>query len=134
MAKITRWNRSCYFCAVKHPLIVFVLLLNTLLFSQCDRPEEPVRPAQLLPRDKMVRVLVDLHLTEARVENAGTSPDSARALFNRESKALYQRHNTSETLFRQSMQYYAIHGKDLEEIYGVVIDSINAREVKLPRQ
>ncbi|KUG08408.1 DUF4296 domain-containing protein [Solirubrum puertoriconensis] len=119
---------------MKHPLIVFVLLLNTLLFSQCDRPEEPVRPAQLLPRDKMVRVLVDLHLTEARVENAGTSPDSARALFNRESKALYQRHNTSETLFRQSMQYYAIHGKDLEEIYGVVIDSINAREVKLPRQ
>ncbi|AYA35903.1 DUF4296 domain-containing protein [Hymenobacter oligotrophus] len=110
------------------------MLLNTLLFSQCDRPEEPGRPAQLLPRDRMVRILVDLHLTEARVENAGTSPDTARAMFNRESVALYRRHNTTEAVFRQSMQYYAVHGKDLDEIYGVVIDSINAREVKLPTQ
>lgn len=107
------------------------LLLATLLFSQCDRPEEPVPPANLLPREQMVRVLVDLHLTEARVEGAGLTPDSARALYKQQAKGLYSRYKTNEATFQQSLKYYAIHGKDLEEIYTTVVDSLGVRETKL---
>lgn len=120
---------------MKNPLITLALgLATTLLLTQCDRPDDPAPPAKLLPRDEMVRLLIDLHLTEARVEAARMQPDSARVLFRQQAKDLYQRHHTDETTFEESMRYYAIHGKDLEEIYGTVVDSISMRQAQLPGQ
>lgn len=121
---------------MKNPLRILLPALATLLLTtQCDRPDEPVPPARLLPREQMVSVLVDLHVTESRVEATRLPPDSARVLFRELSKPLYARHQTDEATFRQSLNYYAIHGKDLEEIYGIVVDSISMRQVNLqPKQ
>ncbi|WP_460576387.1 DUF4296 domain-containing protein [Hymenobacter coalescens] len=107
------------------------MLTASLLLSQCDRPEEPVPPAKLLPREQLVGLLVDMHITEARVEAARLQQDSARVLYRQEAKALYWRHGTDEETFKESMRYYAIHGKDLEEIYGTVVDSISMRQAKI---
>ncbi|WP_400190280.1 DUF4296 domain-containing protein [Hymenobacter sp. B81] len=118
------------FAAVKNPLSALLLLLGLVLFSQCDRPEDPVPPARLLPRDQMVRVLIDLHLTESRVEASNLSPDSAKALFNQQLRDLYWRHKVEEKVFRDSYHYYGIHDKDLEEIYTTVLDSLKQREYR----
>ena len=117
---------------MKNTLRPALLALATLLTTtQCAKTDEPVPPANLLPREQMISVLVDLHITEARVETSRLAPDSARVLFREVSKELYARHQTDEKTFRQSLSYYAIHGKDLEEIYGSVVDSIAVRQVNL---
>lgn len=106
-------------------------LATLLLTTQCAKTDEPVPPANLLPREQMISVLVDLHITESRVETSRLTPDSARVLFRQVSKQLYERHQTTEEAFQQSLRYYAVHGKDLEEIYGSVVDSIAVRQVNL---
>ena len=109
------------------------LLLAPLLLAlpACQRPEEPPRPADLLPKERMVLLLADLHLLEARVENSRLPPDSSRALYLTQQKDLLCKRAVSDSAFQRSYRYYGIHGKDLDDIYGAVIDTLGRREAKL---
>ena len=104
-----------------------LLLLLTLLAGGCERPELAVPPRQLLPKPQMVSLLIALHLLESRVDGARLSTDSARALYNELQKDLLWRRNVTDSAFRKSYRYYAVHGKDLDDIYGEVIDSLSHR-------
>ena len=99
--------------------------------AACQRPEEPVPPADLLPKAQLIPLLADLHVLEARVENSRLSPDSSRALYVSEEKNLLWSHQVTDSVFRRSYRYYGIHGKDLDEVYGAVIDTLTQREAKL---
>ncbi len=107
------------------------LLLAAL--GGCSTPEAVPAPAQLLPREKMVSLLVQLHLLEAQIEASRLSTDSARALFQSKRKELLWKNNVSEddSLVQHSYRYYALHNKDMNEIYKEVIDSLQARQTKL---
>jgi hypothetical protein len=90
-------------------------------------------PAQLLPKEKMVSLLVQLHLLEARIEASRLSPDSARALFQAQKKVLLWKNDVSEkdSLLQRSYRYYAINNKDMDEIYKAVVDSLERRKTQL---
>jgi hypothetical protein len=112
-------------------LATFSLLLA--LLTGCDRPEDVKPPAQLLPKEKMVSMLVQLHLLESRVEASRLSIDSARALYQSQQSLLLRKNNVSETdsTLQRSYRFYAINRKDMEEIYAAVIDSLQKRETKM---
>ena len=76
-------------------------------------------------------MLADLHQLEAQVENSRLSPDSARALFLAQQKNLLWKHEVTDSAFQRSYRYYGIHGKDLNEIYAGVIDTLTHREARL---
>jgi Domain of unknown function (DUF4296) len=102
-----------------------------LALPACQRPEEVPKPVDLLPRERIIRVLADLHQLEAQVESSRLSPDSARALFLAQQKNLLWKHEVTDSAFQRSYRYYGIHGKDLNEIYASVIDTLNHREARL---
>jgi len=108
-------------------------LLAPLLLAApaCQRPEEPPVPADLLPKEQMIRVLADLHVLEARVENSRLAQDSARALYLARQKDLLRSYKLSDSTFQRSYRYYGIHGKDLAEIYVAVVDTLTKRAEKL---
>lgn len=105
--------------------------LLLLAAPACQRPEEAPKPAGLIPRDKMVGLLADLHVLEARVENSRLMPDSARSLFLAQQKTLLKQRAVSDSAFHRSYRYYGIHGKDLNEIYQSVIDTLTKRAEKV---
>lgn len=117
---------------VIRPRLAPVGLLLALL-TGCARPEDVARPAQLLPKEKMVSLLVQLHILEARVEASRLSPDSARALFQNQKREILRQNNLSEadSVLQHSYRYYAINHKDMDEIYAAVIDSLTHRETKM---
>lgn len=115
--------RRC--CRALLPLASLLLALPA-----CQRPEEPLRPADLLSKEQLVPLLADLHVLEARVEGSRLSMDSARALYQSEQKNLLWKRGTTDSTFLRSYRYYGIHGKDLDEIYGGVIDTLKLRESK----
>lgn len=102
-----------------------------LLITACQKNDEVVPPQQLIPRDKMVSLLVELHTLEARTDASGLPIDSARALFVQARKGLYTRFAVDDSAFVRSYRYYAIHDKDLDQIYTVVVDSLALRETRL---
>jgi hypothetical protein len=119
------------FCRRCRALPGTTLLLPTLLLTlaACQRPEEPPVPADLLGKEKIIRLLADLHQLEAQVENSRLPADSARALYLEQQKSLFWRHETTDSLFQRSYRY-GIHGKDLTDIYVAVIDTLKKREEK----
>jgi hypothetical protein len=108
-----------------------VLAPLLLALPACQRPEEPPKPVDLVPREHMAQMLADLHQLEAQVESSRLSPDSARALFLAQQKNLLWKHEVTDSAFQRSYRYYGIHGKDLNEIYAGVIDTLNHREARL---
>jgi hypothetical protein len=108
------------------------LLLAPLLLASpaCQRPEEAPKPADLLPKEQMIRLLADLHVLEARVENSRLPQDSARALYLARQKDLLWRYEVTDSTFQRSYRYYGVHGKDLHDIYGAVIDTLNLRAAR----
>ena len=88
--------------------------------------------ADLLPKEKMVQLMADLQVLEARVENSRLSGDSSRALYLAQQKDVFWKHEVTDSTFQRSYRYYTIHGKDLDEIYGAAIDTLGRRELKLP--
>ena len=108
------------------------LLLAPLLLvlPACQRPEEPLRPADLLPKEQLIPLIADLHLLEAQVEGSRLSPDSSRALYLSEQKNILSKRGVTDSAFQRSYRYYGIHGKDLDDIYGAVIDTLTRREAK----
>ncbi|MET4109109.1 DUF4296 domain-containing protein [Hymenobacter sp. UYP22] len=111
--------------------VLTCLTALTLVVTACQKPEEVPVPPRLLPQDKMVSLLIELHLLEARTEAAALPQDSSRALFRQAQKDLYWRHEIDDSTFVQSYRYYATHDKDLDNIYSAVVDSLSLREVKL---
>jgi len=111
---------------------VFIGLLLALLTS-CGMPEEVEPPAQLLSKNELVSLLVQLHLLEARVESSRLAPDSARALFQQQKSEMLRKNNVSEkdSVLQRSYRFYAVNRKDMDEIYKVVIDSLERRAAKL---
>ena len=109
------------------------LLLAPLLLAApaCQRPEDPPQPANLLPKARMISLLADLHLLEARVESSRLPIDSARALYQAQQKDLLWKNEVTDSVFHRSYRYYTIHGKDLDEIYGAIIDTLTRREERL---
>lgn len=101
-----------------------------MLFG-CQRLDDAPPPQPLMPREQLVSLLADLHLLEARVENARLSADSARALYLQQQKDIFWRREVTDSLFQRSYRYYASHGKDLDDIYGTVLDTLAARQAKL---
>jgi hypothetical protein len=106
-------------------------LAALLALSACQRPEQAPKPSDLLSREQVIQVLADVHVLEARVEQSRLLNDSARALFLQQKKQLMQRRNIGDSAFLHSYRYYGSHGKDLDEIYGAVNDTLEARAKKL---
>ncbi len=120
-ARVKSFRRCC---------LGLLLAPALLALPACQRPEEPLRPADLLPKEQLIPVLADLHVLEARVEASRLSPDSSRALFLAQQQAMLWQSGITDSSFQRSYRYYGIHGKDLDEIYGAVIDTLERREAK----
>jgi len=73
-------------------------------------------------------VLIDIHLSEARLSGYGLSPDSAAKLFSVYNNKLLQRHGIADSAIRQSYRYYLQHPTELEVVYAIVVDSLSLRE------
>lgn len=86
------------------------------------------KPEGLLSEDKMVEVLVDIHLTEGITSALPVAYDSSRLLYNLLEKDVFLKHEVSDSVFTQSMQYYLRDPADMENIYARVIDSLVVRE------
>jgi hypothetical protein len=132
----TNAGRKRTFARVNSLRRYLLLLTLSLLLAlpACQRPEEPPRPASLLSKEQMKALLTGLHLLEARVDASHLSGDSARALYLTQQRDLFWQFETTDSVFQRSYRYYGVHGKDLDEIYQGVLDSLGSKEREFGQQ
>lgn len=109
-------------------LVGLWIVMIGFAFGACHKEE---RPANVLPPDEMAKVLVDIYLAEARLNDSPVDRDSAIRYFIPHQSKILERHNISDSLVIKSFQYYIDHPRQFEKIYESVIDTLNLREQKL---
>ena len=82
----------------------------------------------MLSEDKMVEVLIDIHLTEGITSAMPVAYDSSKVLYNLLEKDVFLKHEVSDSVFTQSMLYYLQDPAEMEQIYSRVVDSLVVRE------
>jgi hypothetical protein len=108
-----------------------IFLIFTLLTLVCCSPAGEPKPTNLLSEEQMTRLMIDVHLAEAQVENAGLPLDSGEAVFRKMQQQIFQKHRVKEADFNTSYQYYLRNLNGLDKIYEKVIDSLTVRETLL---
>jgi hypothetical protein len=86
------------------------------------------KPKDILSRAEMVRVIMDIYLTEEKMNRTGVPRDSAVKLFDITRSRMFEKAGVKDSTFNTSFRYYVDHPKELEQIYTAVVDSLQLRE------
>ncbi|NOT77114.1 MAG: DUF4296 domain-containing protein [Cyclobacteriaceae bacterium] len=111
--------------------IVLMVILSTIV--SCKKDTEP----GVLTQAQMVDFMLDMYLSEARLQMIPITRDSAFRLFIPRQDSLMRMKGITDSTLRRSYQYYLENPTKMEAIYDIVIDSLSLREQRLlpgPRQ
>lgn len=101
-------------------------ILLVLLFS-CQETTEK-KPDYLLDEDKMVSVMVDMHLVETAQNLKVIEPDSANLNYDRMFESIFVSHGVTKTAFDSSLYYYSTRTDDMNVIYDKVLEQLSELE------
>ena len=80
----------------------------------------------------MVSVLIDLYISEEKVNRLTLEKDSAQALFGLLEGKIFETTGVPDSVFRVSFDYYYDRPKQMELIYTALVDSLQLREQRAP--
>ena len=106
--------------------LIFALLITLAVISCSSNEQKP--PVDLLPKAKMVALLIDMHIAEGRAFAMDVSQDSSTVLSAIFGAEALQKHNTTEQVFFSSYSYYLTREEEMFRIYQAVLDSLNFRQ------
>lgn len=87
------------------------------------------KPSNLLPENKMVDILEDIHLTESKVNNlAMGSSDSSLAIFKKLETDILKKHLVDTAAFRKSYQYYVTEPEEFKAIYNKIVEHLEVKK------
>ncbi len=111
--------------------ILFVLL--ALLLSGCYKVNklEVKKPANLIPKEKMVDILTDMEITQGAAvinkERYLGYKDIEKSYY----QALFNHYHVTESQIRSSMDYYNNQGDEMAGIYDKVMSKLTEKQTIL---
>lgn len=85
-------------------------------------------PEDILSKNKMVDVLIDIHLLESKIKKLYIAGDSSSKLYNHYEKMLFEDHGIKRKEYEKSLEFYVQEIEQLEDIYEQVVDSLMVRD------
>jgi len=109
---------------LKYLLVIFILCLS------CTHSSEPKKPENLISKDKMVDIMIDLSIVSSAkglnkklIERNGITPD----------EYIFKRHEIDSSQFTESNTYYSYYIDDYKLILNRVEDSLGKLKFKYMR-
>lgn len=80
-------------------------------------------------------MLIDVHILESKINDLKLSFDSSRLVYNTLEQEIFKEHETTEEAYRKSYQFYTMNIALLDDVYAIIVDSLNFMEKSsnLPR-
>ena len=95
-----------------------------LLLTGCSEPPK-APPADIIPEEKFISIMVDVQLTEAlknqQILAKRNNPDDILAAYHR----FLEKHHVTAEQFLKTYAYYRDHPQDMQAVYEKVLDSLN---------
>lgn len=108
------------------------LILIVWMLGACG---ESRVPDGVLSEDKMVEVLIDIHMAEGYVSSFPIHYDSSRRLYPLFETEVFRKHQVPDSVFVESLVYYMRDTRLMNRIYARTIDSLSVIEkIGTPKQ
>ena len=105
----------------------FILL--TFWLSACGSDN---KPENLIPEDKMAKILTEIHILEAQVTNLHFQhEDSSVFVYQRMKVNMLKKFNMDTATFKNSFQYYVINPDKMKGIYVEVKKQLEAQKKQI---
>ena len=85
-------------------------------------------PKDVLPKDKMTSILVDVHLAEAAMTLNNSQRDTAKVMEYYD--FIYKNHNTTKKQFTESYNFYLANPELLNKIYDDVLIELSKKQTE----
>lgn len=104
----------------------YIFLTVLVILGACAAKEQP---EDLIEKEKMVKLLMEIHLLEAKMTQVPVEPsDSAVVVYNHFEKLLFEEFDITKDQYETSFNYYVDNTAEFEKIYNAVVDSLMQRE------
>ncbi len=114
----------------KKNVIIFLIVFLIIFLTNCGNSKTNI-PENILSREKMRAILIDIHLLEGKISESGyANNDTAIFNYTKESDIIWKKHKIDSVRFRKSFKYYSENTKVFAQIYQEIIDSLSLKEVK----
>jgi len=104
----------------------YFLIIGVMLLLGCREKQEI--PPDVLSKEEMTSVLMDIYILEAQMKELDVKFDSAKRLYNLLEHDIFQKHGITDSTYHKSFMYYQDRSKYLDEVYGMVVDSLSLKE------
>jgi Domain of unknown function (DUF4296) len=112
--------------SLKTSYFLLIGVLSTACTSQIAIPDDVISP------NKMVEVIADLHLSEAKVSKLNLAGyDSSFVAYKELEKRIFNDHEIDSTKYKRSYNFYAMNPRYMVELYQKVEKKVKADSVKL---
>jgi hypothetical protein len=108
---------------------IFKIFLLSWILVGCSKSNEV--PEDIVAKDKLVPLMLDIYLAEVKLSNLKIVRDTAVSIFETYEGYLFEKHNIDREQYMKSMTYYYDHTEELELIYEALLDTLTVRETKL---
>lgn len=81
-------------------------------------------PEDVLDKDKMIEVLLEIHVLEAKVQKLYISQDSSELLYKHYEKMLFDDLGITQEVYDKSLIYYVDNSEILGKMYNQIVDSL----------
>lgn len=106
---------------LKNAIFLFIILS---MMAACEDPT----PKEVLDKQEMASILIEMYIRESEINEAGINPDSVPILHQLLLKETLEKKNIPEDTYVKSYDYYIENLKKFGEVYDIVIDSLKLRQ------
>jgi len=75
----------------------------------------------------MAVILIDIHLAEGKIKEMRLEKDSANLAYTYYEKEILKKHAVEPDVYEKSFKYHLGNITSMDEIYSIVVDSLNVR-------
>ena len=115
---------------MKNNLTVLILLL----LVACNSTTQPSTSKEKLSKEKMVEVLLDVHLAEATFNVIERNKKSADSIINSEYALIFKKHDVKADDFFSTYNYYITNPSLMDSAYGELVSRITTLQSQALKQ
>ncbi|WDF53657.1 DUF4296 domain-containing protein [Mucilaginibacter sp. KACC 22063] len=104
---------------------IILFFLGTLFLTACGGSDSV--PRDVIPQDRMIDLLTDIHLANGSTYTLNQSRDSLYKYAMHRYLVVFKKYQTDTLQFKKSMEFYTEHPKQLDDMYTVILDKLKAK-------
>jgi hypothetical protein len=105
---------------------IAIIFLSAFLFG-CTDTEEVKIPDNIISKDKMAKVFVDMHLLEATLNLNAGNPAKKEEL----NIDVFKKHGITKEKFEESYKFYTQNPSALSEVYDIVLNELSKLQAEV---